>query len=219
MKIDVIRHIGAVTRTVTRRDHEGRPANVVQAERTYDTTPEDVWDAMTSAERIPRWFAPVSGDFRLGGRYQIQGNASGTVTACEPPQHLTLTWEFGGAVTWVDVRLSADPHGGTRLVLEHIAHEDPHWEQYGPGAVGVGWELGLLGLALHLETGESVPPEANKEWLITENYKGFARASSEGWCQAAISAGADAVAATAAAARTTAFYTGEGAPPSGETDD
>src|SRR5882724_8555264 len=29
------------------------------------------WDAMTNAERIPRWFLPISADLRLSGRYQL----------------------------------------------------------------------------------------------------------------------------------------------------
>ena len=34
-----------------------------------DAAIDDVWDACTNPERIPRWFLPVSGDLRLGGRY------------------------------------------------------------------------------------------------------------------------------------------------------
>ena len=48
---------------------------------------------------------PVSGDLRLGGRFQLQGNAGGGITRCAPPRHLAVTWEFGGQVSWVDVRL------------------------------------------------------------------------------------------------------------------
>ena len=44
-------------------------------ERTYETTIVDLWDAITSAERIPRRFLPISGDLRLGGRYQLEGHA------------------------------------------------------------------------------------------------------------------------------------------------
>ena len=32
--------------------------------------------------------SPISGDLRLGGRYQLQGNAGGEILVCEPPQHL-----------------------------------------------------------------------------------------------------------------------------------
>ncbi|HJZ33003.1 MAG TPA: SRPBCC domain-containing protein, partial [Hyphomicrobiaceae bacterium] len=77
MKIDVAQVIGAVTRTVERQDRDGRPARVVIAARSYDAEVAEVWDAMTNAERIPRWFLPITGDLRLGGRYQLHGNAGG----------------------------------------------------------------------------------------------------------------------------------------------
>ena len=121
MQIDVASYIGAMTREVRGRDHEGKPARVVVASRSYDTTLDDLWDALTSAERIPRWFLPITGDLKLGGRYQLVGNAGGTITACEPPRRLSLTWEFGGQTSWVNVSLTADG-AGTHLELEHIAH-------------------------------------------------------------------------------------------------
>ena len=122
-------------------------------------------DALTNPERIPRWFLPVSGDLRLGGRYQLEGNAGGEITACDPPHHLALTWEFGGEVTSVDVRLAEEPGGGTRLRLEHAGHvDDERWAEFGPGAVGVGWDLGLLGLDQHRITGGSVE---GGTWMAT----------------------------------------------------
>ena len=134
MKIDIGRHIGAVSRRLENREHEGRMARVARASRGYDTTIDDLWDAITSAERIPRWFLPISGDLRLGGRYQLTGNAGGTITRCEPPRHLAVTWEYGGETSWVTVTLTQDG-AGTRLDLEHMAHvKDEFWDQYGPGA-------------------------------------------------------------------------------------
>lgn len=59
--------------------------------------------------------------------YQLEGNASGQITACDPPQALGLTWEFGPALSWVNVRLSEIADGGSRLELEHIAHVDDFW--------------------------------------------------------------------------------------------
>ena len=102
MSYDIVRYIGAVTREVDSREHEGRAARVVVATRTYDTSVEDVWDALTSAERIPRWFLPVSGDLRLGGRYELKGNAGGKILRCDPPHHLAVTWEYGGDVSCGD---------------------------------------------------------------------------------------------------------------------
>jgi uncharacterized protein YndB with AHSA1/START domain len=211
--IDVIRTIGAVTREVSSRERDGRPARVVVASRTYDTTVEDVWDALTNPERIPRWFLPVSGELRLGGRYQLQGNAGGKITRCEPPQHLAVTWEYGGEVSWVTVGLSKDPKGGTLLVLDHMAHVDEErWKQYGPGAVGVGWDLALMGLARYLNSGAAADPQAAMAWTGSPEGKDFMRRSSDDWCRASIAAGTDAAGAQASAARTTAFYTGESEP-------
>src|SRR5688572_28144194 len=215
MEIDVLRQIGAVTRQVATRDHKGRPARVVVATRRYNADINDVWDAITRPERIPRWFMPVSGDLRLGGRYQLQGNAGGEITRCEPPRNLAMTWEFGGGVSWVSVTLAPDPAGGTRLELEHTAHVDDHWEQFGPGAVGVGWELGLFGLGEHLASGAAVDPQAVEAWTTSEAGKTFIRGSSEGWGEAAIADGDPPDAARAAAERTTAFYTGADAPSAG----
>jgi uncharacterized protein YndB with AHSA1/START domain len=153
MEFDIPRQIGAVTRKLETKLHDGRPARVVVAARTYDTTVDDLWDAVTSKERIPRWFLPVSGDLRLGGRYQLQGNAGGTITRCEPPRAVGMTWEFGGEVSWLEVTLEPTPDGRAHLQLEHVAPlSDERWDEFGPGAVGVGWDMGLVGLASHLET-------------------------------------------------------------------
>ena len=208
MQIEVAKHIGAVTRTVTTRNHEGKTANVVVAERTYPTTPEDLWEAMTSAERIPRWFLPVEGDLKLGGKYQLRGNAGGTIQACEPPRHFRVTWEYGGGMSWVDVRIEPAARGSARLTLEHIAYEDEHWTKFGPGATGVGWDMALMGLDRHVETGAANDPQEGMAWMMSEEGKSFSRRSSEAWRDADIAGGADPAAAKAAADRTTAAYTG-----------
>jgi len=210
MASDIGAFIGAVTREVTRREHDGRPARVIVASRSYDTAPDDVWDAITNPERIPRWFLPISGDLRLGGRYQLQGNAGGEITRCEPPRHLAVTWEFGGEVSWVKVDLSGDGKGGTRLELEHIAHvDDARWAQFGPGAVGVGWDMTLMGLDRHLASGAAIDPQQFMAWLGSPEGKEFVGRSSADWGRASIAAGTEEAAASAAARRTTAFYTGE----------
>ena len=215
--------IGAEFREVAERDHEGRPARVVVATRTYPTTPEDLWDAVTSRERIPRWFMGIEGDLRLGGRYQLVGNAGGTITRCDPPSALDLTWEFGGGMSWVTLRLAAAEgegagggKGGTLLTLEHIvaaSDVDEHWAKFGPAAVGVGWDLGLLGLGLHIETGLDRtgffgPGQGPDAWAASDAGKAFMRASADAWAAAHIAAGEDADVARGMATRTAAFYTG-----------
>jgi uncharacterized protein YndB with AHSA1/START domain len=207
MEIDIARLVSSVTREVTSRDHEGRPARVVVMRRVYGADIDDVWDAITSAERIPRWLLPISGELRLGGRYQLEGNAGGEITRCDAPRHLAVTWEFEGDVSWVEVRL-ADDDGGTRLELEHVAYvDDARWDEFGPGAVGVGWDLALFGLGKHLVTGAAVDPAASVAWLSSDGGSEFVRLASDDWCRASIAGGTDAVAAEGAAERTRLAYT------------
>ena len=80
-------------------ERDGHSARAVTLSRSYGTTVEDLWDAVTNGERIPRWFLPVSGELGPGGRYQLEGNAGGVITECERLSHFALTWEFGGDVS------------------------------------------------------------------------------------------------------------------------
>ncbi len=210
---DVRDYLRAVERTVSSLERDGKPARAVTVARSYKTTVEDLWDAVTNGERIPRWFLPISGELKLGGRYQLEGNAGGVITACERPLYLTVTWEFGGEVSWVEVRISDEGAGQARLTLTHTAHLSEHWSEYGPGATGVGWELGLMGLTLHLAQ-PSAPRPDEAVFSASPAGKSFIAGSSEGWGQASIVAGTDTEAALAAASRTTAFYTGEATEPS-----
>jgi uncharacterized protein YndB with AHSA1/START domain len=209
MSLEVADLFGVVTREVGTEERDGKPARVVTAYRTYDTDIDDLWDAITNITRIPRWFSPVSGDLRLGGRYQVEGNAGGTITACDAPRSFASTWEFGGGVSWLEVELKAQAEGGTQLCLKHAVPVDEHWQQFGPGAVGTGWDLGLLGLYLHLSSGETLDPKEVDAWSTSDDGKRFVRLCAEDWGRAAIAAGDDAEEATAAAERTAGFYTGE----------
>ncbi|MBS0360696.1 MAG: SRPBCC domain-containing protein, partial [Proteobacteria bacterium] len=137
----------------------------------------------------------------------IQGNAGGTITACEPPRRFALTWEFGGGMSWVSVELEAQGDGRTRLTLEHMAPVDPHWGQFGAGAVGVGWDLSLVGLALYL-AGGLTDPAAGMAWAGSDDGKAFIRGCAEGWGAAEAQAGEDPATAQARAAATAKFYTG-----------
>jgi uncharacterized protein YndB with AHSA1/START domain len=213
MSFDLAAHFGTMTRTVENVERDGKPAKAVVASRVYDTDAADLWDALTKPERLKRWFTPVSGDLRLGGKYQLEGNAGGTITECVPEQRIAVTWEFGGGVSWVSVTLS--PEGaGTRLELTHTAHIDPHWDQFGPGAVGVGWDLGFMGLARHLAEPEAdLPQEAVAGWHETPEAKAFLGKASSDWGRAAIAAGEPEDKALAAAEATRRFYTGEMPPP------
>ena len=206
--IDVTQQINAVRRKVGTRVLEAGEARTVTISRTYSAAIEEVWDACTNAERIPRWFLPVSGELKLGGRYQLEGNAGGTIERCDPPKSFFATWEFGGEVSWIEVRLTAETAGGTRLEIEHIAHVgDERWAEFGPGAVGIGWDMVIMGLSLYLSGRPAVNPENSAAWAASEEGKRFMMLSGDRWCEAHIASGAEPAEARAMAERTIAAYT------------
>jgi uncharacterized protein YndB with AHSA1/START domain len=213
MQFEVEEQLSAVERSMAFLDRDGQPASAVILARAYPTTVEDLWDAVTNADRIPHWFLPISGNLELGGNYQLEGNAGGRITDCQPPASYAITWEFGGVVTWVDVRVSDDGPGGAGLTVTHTAHLSEHWDTYGPGATGVGFEMGLLGLDMHLSNPDQPKPDP-MEFAMSTDGKALLTGSSQAWGEAAVVAGTDPSHARAAAARTAAFYTGEEVEPS-----
>ena len=206
--IDIVNEIAAVQREVG----EGRIAagvgRTVRLRRTYDAPIDEVWDAVTNPDRISRWFLPISGDIRLGGHYQLEGNAGGEILVCEAPQRFRVTWVFGepaseSDISEVEVRLSS-ARDGTLLELEHTAIvPDERWDEYGPGAVGVGWDGAVLGLTLHLRGGSVDDPIA---WQVSAEGRDFFTRSSVSWGAANSAAGATPEAVARGVANTTAFY-------------
>ena len=59
----------------------------------------------------------------------------------------------------------------------------------------------LLGLAIHLSTGESIDPSFGQQWMATEDGRRFLTLSGEAWYDANVAAGADPAWAKAAADR------------------
>ena len=208
--IDVEHQINAVKRTVGTRTIEAGEARVVTISQVYDTDQDDLWEAVTTADRIQRWFLPISGDLSVGGSYQLQGHAGGTVLTCDPPKNFTATWESGGGVSWIDVSVVSDGAERARLVIEHIAEvDDDTWHQFGPGAVGMGWDSMLLGLALHLASGEAIDPAEGQEWTATDEGRRFLKLSCDQWYAADVAAGADPDVARGSADRCLKTYYGE----------
>ncbi len=131
------------------------PGFRLEFDEVYDTDPDDLWEAITTRERLVRWMADYRGDLRLGGRWQVftrDGDVycDGEVVSCDRPHGFTTTWTVvGEAPTRLTVRL--EPEGDrTRLSLrhEHVTRPD-----YGPG-----WHAYLESLAWHL-----ADPDAPKD--------------------------------------------------------
>ncbi|HEV2527184.1 MAG TPA: SRPBCC domain-containing protein [Thermomicrobiales bacterium] len=129
----------------------------VTFERAYAAAPADVWAAITDEVALAAWFAPVSGDFQTGGRYEIdfgQGaeRQTGEIRDCDAPSTLSLTWDHPGEpASLVTVRLAGGLGGGTNLILEHDLLP-------GSGAAGysAGWHAYLDRLTARL-TGNDLP--------------------------------------------------------------
>jgi uncharacterized protein YndB with AHSA1/START domain len=204
---DVLDELAAAHREFGKGSVPAGEAPTVVLRRRYDAEIEDVWDAITSAERLSRWFMPVSGDLRPGGRYQLQGNAGGEILRCEPPRRLKVSWLFGedakDGTSEVEVRLTPGPGGDTEFELVHAAIVDEEFfRTYGPGATGVGWDLALLGLTLHL-AGQVIDPT---EFEASPEAREFGRRSAAAWGEAHLAGGGDPAQVAAAVDATTKFY-------------
>lgn len=208
--IDTDARITAVTRTIEDDPRHEGPFKAVVMSEVYPSPPADVWEAITDAERLSRWFLPVTGDLQLGGEYQLEGNAGGEVLECEPEERFLVTWVYDGHVSWVEVTLA--PEGeGTRMRLAHSSPVDnPFWEQFGPGATGVGWESGMFGLWLHLTSGEAVDRGAFSAWEASADAVAFITGVAAAWGGADAAAGEDPAVARRRADEVASFYT---APP------
>jgi uncharacterized protein YndB with AHSA1/START domain len=207
MDMDLDGHFAAVTRSVRPLQRDGREAHAVTLSRSFDASLDNLWDAATNPSDIGHWFLPITGDLKLGGHYQLEGNAGGRITACRRPSSFSLTWESGGGVSWLDVALTADDERRTRMALTHTSLVSEHWRTFGPGGAGVGWELAMIGLALHLEDPAGTLP-GDVEFAESTDGRRFIAALSDDWSQAGIESGTEPNLARSAAARTTAFYTG-----------
>ena len=207
---DMIDELRAVQRAVGAGTLPAGDATVVTLHREYPAPIDDVWDAITTADRLARWFMPVSGDLREGGRYQLEGNAGGQIRRCDAPTTLVLTWNPGEQPDVDDsiVELLLESAGeGTRLTLVHTAvPPEDFWDTYGPGAVGVGWDLSFVGLAAHLSGVELGSPE---ELDADPEVRAAMLESSREWGDAAVAAGADAATAQRRVAATSEFYVPE----------
>ncbi|MEO8244900.1 MAG: SRPBCC family protein [bacterium] len=199
-------------RRYARGDRAGAETHVITLSRVYPQDQAKVWAAFASGERLSRWFLPVTGDLRVGGSFQFEGNAGGAIEACDKPDRIAVTWGMMGSFSWVEL-LFAPEGAGTRVTLRHTvkAADLPlgMWDKFGTGAVGSGWEGGFLGLEMYLAAPEVAKDAAAMQaWPGTPEGRAFFRASAEAWAEAAIAGGADAATMRATVPELIAFYTG-----------
>ncbi|WP_424186760.1 SRPBCC domain-containing protein [Actinokineospora sp. G85] len=207
---DVLDELAAARRAMGRGGVPAGEAYTVELRRRYDAQVDDVWDAITDPERLRRWLKPVTGDLRLGGKFELDGGEHGEILRCEPPRLLKVSWLYGPeADAWpgtseVEVRLAPGPAGDTEFELVHAAVVgEPSFPTYGPGAGGVGWDLALLALARLLAGGGVADHE---EFGNSPEGREFVRRSAAAWGQAHLAAGGEPGHVAAAVEATTKFY-------------
>ncbi len=178
---DLLEELAAIHRSVA-TDTAAETVSVVLS-RTYRAHADDVWDALPNPERIPRRFYPISGDLRVGGSFQLEGNAGGEILRCDPPTALEVT--FGGPQSVVRVLL-AESDGATTLGLTHSVPLAMAGSGAGALFVGPGWDGALLGLGMHVRGAAIGDPlaMANSPEVV-----GFNKGSIEQWTKAIESSG------------------------------
>ena len=96
---------------------------------------EDVWAAFASPDRLGRWFLPVSGDFRLGGSYQFEGNAGGRNVAQKETGKRTARFEGAGVLQAFELELQRETCQ-TEVFRPHLQNgRDAHVRGDGPGCL------------------------------------------------------------------------------------
>ncbi|MDX6284043.1 MAG: hypothetical protein QOH03_5114 [Kribbellaceae bacterium] len=175
--IDILEHIAAIQRRVIQTGEEVR----VVLRRTYQAEVEEVWDALTDPDRIRRWLMPVTGELKVGGSFQLEGNAGGEILECEPPQRFKVN--FGGPASLIEISLTAGQDGETtELQMDHSVPAD-FGGASGALYVGPGWDGALLGLALYVE-GKLTEHDDPQEMANSPEVIEFNTASIHAWVKA-----------------------------------
>lgn len=119
----------------------------------YATDIADLWQAITTRDRLARWMVDYAGDLRLGGERSVatEGDeeswARGTITSCNAPHSFETTWHaIGEEPTELSVTLE-ETDSGTLLRLVHTGIRSIFY--------GAGWQIYLERLEAHI-TGKAI---------------------------------------------------------------
>lgn len=146
---------------------------VVRIEDQYDTDAEDLWSALTSPDRLARWYGELDGDLRPGGEFRTYLedaglHGAGRIEVCEPPQRLRVvstetdeSWRPGdGGLTFnesIEAVLTSQGEK-TSLVIEARGMPLDKIAFY-----GAGWQIHAEHLAGYL-SGHEIAADDEARW-------------------------------------------------------
>jgi uncharacterized protein YndB with AHSA1/START domain len=152
---------------------------VLRIEDRFDSSIEDVWDALTEPARLAKWIGKVEGDFHVGGLYRRSffgsgSEGTGRIEACQPPRRLIVRhFSESADEHLIEVTLMGDGDE-TTVVVE--ASELPKEKLF---AYGAGIQIHVEDLGAHL-AGRQVA-EADPRWdELLPRYEELARQSGIG---------------------------------------
>ena len=130
-----------------------------------ETTPEKLWDALTSSEFTERyWFGyRATSDWKVGSPYDFtkDGGRSvqGEVLIADPPNKLAYSWDAvkNGVEREQVSRVTFDIEPRGRVVKLTVTHDN-----LGPKTlrdISGGWPMVLASLKSFLETGRALPAD------------------------------------------------------------
>lgn len=176
--IDIAKQVAAVQRLVSQYSTDGGARVSVLLRRNYAAPIKDVWNALAEPDQLRRWFLPITGDLREGGRFQLEGNAGGEILRCAAPRLLKTT--FGEDTSVVELRLT-EVGGGAGFEMMHSVPLEMAGSSAGALFVGPGWDVGLLALDRYLRGEAAVDPVA---WENSAEVQQFSRQTIKAWAAA-----------------------------------
>jgi uncharacterized protein YndB with AHSA1/START domain len=183
--------------------------HVIVVEQTFTNAPHEIWAALTDPENLAVWFEPVTVTSKEDRRFRTEKTGTeGTVQIFDAPRLLQLTWTNDGQDGELQISITQTA-AGSSLTLRHRVPANEHWDTYGAGATGVGWDGAFLALHAFLSGRAATVRQRMEELEGSERGKRFIDATAKAWEKAQIAAGSDEDAAHAQAERTAAFYKGE----------
>jgi len=135
-----------------------------ELELTVSATPEQVWDAIASADGISAWMVPTELDPRQGGAVKFHmgpdGASEGRVTAFEPTNRIayeedwaTLVGHPGADVTPLATEFLVEARSGGTCVVRVVSSAfgtGADWENEFWGEMEMGWGTLLDNLRIYL---------------------------------------------------------------------